>query len=139
MTAETPGRTHVLALGISDYQGQPLRYAHEDAQVHRGVPGPQGTGPARRGRADRAASTPGDAQGGGRGLRGAPRDRVRRRPEDTVVIFLAGHTTVRRGRFCLLLPNADLPDQPIVPGVLALRAPTGGRAAQGRDALCRTS
>ncbi len=120
----TPGRTHVLALGISDYSGQPLRYAHEDAQaiaefLGRNGPGQDaGTEPIvlRNREVTRRA-----VERAFEDLRG----RVRRHPEDTVVIFLAGHTTVRGGRFCLLLPNAILPDQPIAPGQLALRAPIG--------------
>ncbi len=52
-----------------------------------------------------------------------------------MVIFLAGHTTVRGGRFCLLLPNAALPDQPIAPGALALRAPVGDERLKDADLL----
>lgn len=49
------------------------------------------------------------------------RNRVRGRPEDTVVVFLAGHTDIRGGFFCLLLPAAEMPAGP---EVVALRGPT---------------
>ena len=48
--------------------------------------------------------------------------RVRGRPEDTVVVFLAGHTAVPRGLFGLLLPTAELPAGP---DRVALRGPVG--------------
>jgi hypothetical protein len=49
--------------------------------------------------------------------------RVQGRPEDTVVVFLAGHATVRREQFCLLLPDAELPDRPLDRDALVFRGP----------------
>ncbi|HKI18405.1 MAG TPA: hypothetical protein VKA15_11015, partial [Isosphaeraceae bacterium] len=59
------------------------------------------------------------------------RVRVRGRPEDTVVVFLAGHTDIRGGFFCLLLPAAKLPAGP---GIVAVRGPVEGQPA-GRRGL----
>ena len=123
----TPGRLHVLALGISKYQTQALRYAEKDAQAvaaflrQRGVSlGPiQSMEPivlvnddVRKEEVERKFQE----------LRG----RVRGRPEDTVVVFIAGHTDIRGGFFCLLLPTAELPAGP---DIVALRGPVQGQAA----------
>ena len=121
---QTPGQTHVLALGISNYQGQPLRYAHEDAEAiakflsrngRDGTPGAKPivlvNGQVTRDEVNKKFEE--------------LRARVRRHPEDTVVVFLAGHTDFRRGHFCLLLRNASLPDRPVSPDNLVLRAPEG--------------
>src|SRR5262249_4198084 len=106
----TPGRLHVLALGVSRYQAQALRYAGK------------GAGALAASRAHRRAA-PGltppeepivlvdeevrkeEVEQKFQELR----RRVRGRPEDTVVVFLAGHTEIRGGFFCLLLPSAKLP------------------------------
>jgi hypothetical protein len=122
----TPGRTQILALGISDYRGQPLRYAHEDARAMAEFLSSKGLGAARRAEPivllNQDVTLPAVAA-----KFEELRRRVRRHPEDTVVIFLAGHTTVRRGHFCLLLPNAPLPDRPIGAGdLVVLRDPIGG-------------
>ena len=128
----TPGRLHVLALGVSDYKAQALRYAHRDAQAladflgREGLQGASVSEPivltnaeVSRARVDTAFEE--------------LRRRVRRRPEDTVVVFLAGHASVRRGRFCLLLHDADLPAQPAVASeLLAFRGPTESDAARAR-------
>jgi WD40 repeat protein len=122
----TPGTTHVLALGISNYRGQPLRFAHEDAQSIAEFLGRKHRRGAQR------DDKPPIVLVNEKVTRGAIatafedlRARVRRHPEDTVVIFLAGHTTLNRGRFCLLMPNAPLPDRPLGQEELALRAPIG--------------
>jgi hypothetical protein len=131
---ETPGKTHVLALGISKYQGQPLQYAHKDAQSFADFLAGKRQGP--EGKAESIVLL--DNKVTRRAVEGAfetLRDHVRRHPEDTVVIFLAGHTTIRGGRFCLLLPNAVLPNQPIAPGELALRAPVGDERLKDADLL----
>jgi hypothetical protein len=135
----TPGRTHVLALGISTYRGQPLSYAHEDARAIAEFLGRQEPRAATDAKppitlVNRDVTMPA-VEAAFEDLR----TRVRRHPEDTVVIFLAGHTTIRRGQFCLLLPNAALPDRPLNPEQIALRAPVApdGKAPPrlGDDAL----
>ena len=106
----TPGRVHVLALGVSKYQTQALRYAEKDARAvaaflhQRGVNlGPnQSMEPIVLVDEDVRKE---DVERKFQELR----SRVQGRPEDTVVVFLAGHTDIRSGFFCLLLPTAELP------------------------------
>ena len=121
--AKTPAKLHVLALGVSDYKAQALRYAHEDARSfadflgHKGLAGVSVSEPILLRNREVTRKAVDDAF---EELRG----RVRGRPEDTVVVFLAGHASVLRGRFCLLLPDAELPDRPLAVGEqLALRGP----------------
>ena len=104
---EPPGRLHTLAIGISNYEKRPLKYAHFDAETisrflhSRGVQGANRPGeqivlvddevkPARIDDAFRKL-----------------RDAVKGKPEDTVVLFLAGptDTDVESDQFCLLLPD----------------------------------
>ncbi len=118
------GRTHVLALGISAYQGQPLRYADEDARAIAGFLSRQGRGTEPIVRVNKQVTIA--------AVEKAFEDlRKQANPEDTVVVFLAGHTTINRGRFSLLLPSAPLPDPPRNPGQLALRAPSGRWSSTG--------
>ena len=122
----TPGRTHILALGVSKYRAQALRFADKDAQAVAGFL-----------RQKKLAGNPPPAnqpivlvdedvswETVSKGFQDLRR-RVRGRPEDTVVVFLAGHTDVRQGYFCLLLPSATLPDGP---PIVAIRGPAGDRA-----------
>jgi len=124
----TPGRVHVLALGVSKYRTQALRYAEKDAQAVAAFLRRQGMslGPiqsmepivlvnddVRKEEVERKFQE----------LRG----RVRGRPEDTVVVFMAGHTDIRGGFFCLLLPTAELPAGP---EIVALRGPVQGQPAR---------
>jgi WD40 repeat protein len=102
---DTPGRMHVLALGVSHYrpESRALQFADRDARAIADFLG-------------RAAASEGQA----RGLEivllneevtpeaveealGKIRDEVRGRPQDTVVVFLAGHADVADERFRLLL------------------------------------
>ena len=98
------GVTHVLALGVSKYQRNALQYAESDAKdlseflaknsFSAGQkPGVTKMLPNEQVRADTVEL--------------AMREiRDNARPEDTIVVFLAGHTDVRRDdRFCLLLDN----------------------------------
>ncbi len=127
----TPGRTHILALGVSKYQTQALQFADKDAQAVAGFLQQR-----------KLAGTPPPAnqpivlvnedvswESVSKGFEDLRR-RVRGRPEDTVVVFLAGHTDVRQGLFCLLLPTAILPDGP---PIVALRGPAGNQARAPRD------
>ncbi len=121
----TPGRVHVLAVGVSKYRTQALRYAEKDAQAMAAFLRQRDAGngqieamapivlvndEVRKDEVDRKFQE--------------LRSRVRGRPEDTVVVFLAGHTDIRDGFFCLLLPTADLPAGP---EVVALRGPEPGK------------
>ncbi|WP_152051613.1 WD40 repeat domain-containing protein [Tautonia marina] len=117
----TPGRLHVLSLGVSAYRNNPeqaLQFAHLDAQAlasHFGKHAPGSVGKTVV-LTDDAVSREA-VEDVFRSLR----QEVRDHPEDTVVVFLAGHTDVRREFFCLLLPNAELPELP--PGGIDLPMP----------------
>ncbi len=109
---EPPGRLHVLAVGISAYERRRLKYAHEDATslaafLHqRGITasGEPGKLLVRTDADATEANINRDFQ--------ALREAVKGRPEDTVVVFLAGHTDVFRDQFYLLLPGFPFPDAP---------------------------
>jgi len=117
----TPGKTHVLALGISRYGRQALRYADVDAKAVADFL-------RRNGQADPDSEVVEpivllNEDVSRQALDGAfeaLRRRVRGRPEDRIVVFLAGHTDVRDGFFCLLLPSAEMPDGP---DQVAMRGP----------------
>ncbi|MDR3618400.1 MAG: caspase family protein [Paludisphaera borealis] len=118
---QTIGKTHVLALGVSRYSSQALRYADSDAQAI----------------AD--ALKPADpivllnenvsAESVNKAFEQLRRE-VRERPEDKVVVFLAGHTDVRQGYFCLLLPTAEMPTGG--PEIVALRGVENNAAPQAQ-------
>lgn len=123
--APTPGRMHVIALGVSRYRTRSLQFAHVDAQQVAeyldqnrlgGAPDPE-TRPivlvddgVSVEAVDRAFAT--------------VRRRVAGHPEDSVVLFVAGHTDVRGDRFGLLLPTAELSAGPEL--VAARSGPGGG-------------
>ncbi|MEW4568318.1 WD40 repeat domain-containing protein [Tautonia sp. JC769] len=141
----TPGRLHVLALGVSEYRNNPdqaLQFAHLDAQAlagHLGTHAPGSVG--------KTVVLTDDAvsRGAVEGVFRSLRQEVRDHPEDTVVVFLAGHTDVRREFFCLLLPDAELPSLPPegtnlpLPELVAMRGAQdspGNRARRpGRDPI----
>jgi hypothetical protein len=111
---ETPGQFHVLALGVKDYTRNALRYASNDAveiadHLHRyGVEGSDR--PGKKIVLTDGKVTAASVEGAFMDLRSA----VKGRPEDTVVVFLAGHTDVLkdpagRERFSLLLPQFPFP------------------------------
>jgi WD40 repeat protein/uncharacterized caspase-like protein len=108
--AEAPGQLHILALGVSTYRRRALRYADDDAQelaalLHRRsieLTGKEGL-----------CQVLVNEQVTVRNVENALlalRDRVRGRPEDTVVLFLAGHSVVKGDRFSLLLPTYPFPE-----------------------------
>jgi hypothetical protein len=114
---EVRGRLHVVALGVSRYGRHALRFADRDAQQMAEFLRRHGV------RGDGQPSEPivllddrvtaGDVDSAFAELR----RRTRGRPEDTVVVFLAGHSGVLQGRFCLLLPKYPFPeDRPILVG-----------------------
>jgi WD40 repeat protein/uncharacterized caspase-like protein len=113
------GQVHILALGVGDYESRRLRYAVNDAEdlsdfLHsRGIDAAGHPG-FRRVLSGEAVSR--------QSVERAFRDitlRVEDRPQDTVVVFLAGHTGVfDPQRFCLLLPSYQFPkDEPILVAV----------------------
>jgi WD40 repeat protein/uncharacterized caspase-like protein len=121
-----PRRLHVLALGVSRYspEARALQFADKDAQrladflAQHGLPRQEGTDGERivllnddvtEARVDQAFRT--------------LRDRVRNQPDDTVVVFLAGHTDVLRDRYYLLLPRFPFATAERNPASPLLRAP----------------
>ena len=109
---DSPGQLHFLALGVSNYErpGHALQFADRDAReladfLHRSRAQVAGSLGLRIVLTNREVT---EAQVDEAFLR--IRDRVKGRPEDTVVVFLAGHADALRGRFYLLLPNFPFPD-----------------------------
>ena len=111
-----PGRIHVISLGVGDYARRKLNYARRDAER---------IGDVLRDRGLSAAGTPGmrivltDDQVTEKGITqafGTLAKRVKKCPQDTVVVFLAGHTGVMDSRlFCLLLSTFPFPaDAPLI-------------------------
>ncbi len=104
--AEPTGRLHVLALGVSDYSppDRALRFADQDARrlaefLHKSgvrVPAPGLTIVLKNNEVSEAAIDDAFI---------AIREQVKEHPEDTVVIFMAGHADMLNGRFVLLLPS----------------------------------
>lgn len=109
------GRVHVLALGVSRYaaEGRSLGFADDDARemaghLHEHGIHPEG-GPGARLVLLNEDVTEEAVQESFRKLR----DEVVGHPEDTVVVFLAGHTDVLGRRFHLLLPTFPFPSGPV--------------------------
>jgi WD40 repeat protein len=139
--SDTPTRVHVLALGVKSYGRNALRFADVDARQMADHIQRYGVGDA---------SPPGkaivltDANVTARNVEDAfssIRREVRGRPEDLVVVFLAGHTDVLksstgRERFSLLLK--DFPFSASEPLLAANRgvglgAATGANLPTGAD------
>ena len=105
---DSPARLFVLALGVSQYKYRPLKYAADDARtVARSL--------SQQGVADDVSTeniivlTDSDVNEESV-AKAFVKIREKARPEDTVVLFLAGHADVRpdrsgRERFTLLLPS----------------------------------
>ncbi len=104
---DTQGQLHVLAMGVSDYDdpGRKLQFADDDAEkladfLHLNGVREAGT-PGLRILLKNADVTEAKVDEAFAQIR----RRVRERPEDTVVVFLAGHADTFAGRFYLLLPK----------------------------------
>ena len=129
------GRLHVLALGVDSYKTRPLKFSVRDAEIVAQRLKAQGveTKPdaslvhvLRNGEVDEANVR-----------RALGEIRREAKPEDTVVVFLAGHAAVRadrsgRERFCLLLPSFPLPPLP-TPDASGLVASRGDDLPKGDD------
>jgi hypothetical protein len=110
-----PGRLHVLALGVKDYRRNALQFARLDAEKiaehlqRNGIEGVDEAG-------EKIVLTDGDVSN--RSVTNAfdtLRGKVKGRPEDVVVVFMAGHTDVIKDaagkeRFSLLLSPFPFPD-----------------------------
>ena len=134
---EAPGRVHTLAIGISAYEKRPLKYAHLDARTIAGLLHSRGlAGPDRQGEQIVLTDedvTPERVDNAFRRLR----DAVKGKPEDTVVLFLAGHTDtdIESEQFCLLLPDFPFEGAPAPALDVAIRGnpglPQRGNAGAG--------
>jgi WD40 repeat protein len=107
-----PGRLHVVALGVGDYERRRLGYAVRDADRLSEVLHTRGLDPA--GKPGLRIVLP-DTRVNQENVEKAFDEVARRvedRPQDTVVVFLAGHTGVfDPQRFCLLLPSFPFPPE----------------------------
>jgi Caspase domain len=124
-----PGRLHVLALGVGDYARRRLKFAEHDAQRISEILHDRGLEVAGK-RGLRLVRTNADVsvEGVSADFRALAREA---RPEDTVVVFLAGHTGVfEAGQFCLLLPSfpfpAESPALAMARGAVVARDGVGG-------------
>jgi WD40 repeat protein/uncharacterized caspase-like protein len=105
-----PGRLHVVALGVGAYQREKLSFAKRDAEKLSDVLHAKGLAAGQE-RGSSFLLT--DDQVNASNVAAAFSEvahAVRGRPQDTVVLFLAGHTGVfENERFCLLLPKYPFP------------------------------
>jgi WD40 repeat protein len=115
-----PGRLHVIALGVGNYQREKLSFAKRDAERLSEVLHARGLTPG-QGQGISILLTDNDVNA--RNVADAFTEvgrEVRGRPQDTVVLFLAGHTGVfENERFALLLPKYPFPAD--APQVVAAR------------------
>jgi WD40 repeat protein/uncharacterized caspase-like protein len=119
-----PGLVHVVSIGVSNYKRQRLNFPGRDAEslgelLHR-----RGLDPSGRGGLQRVLK---DAYVNVESVNDVFRElaaKVKGRPQDTVVVFLAGHTGVFDDqRFCLLLPSFPFPEQAPVEVAMRSAAP----------------
>ena len=105
-----PGKLHIIALGVGDYTTRKLKFADRDAErisevLHARLDVAGKTPGMRIVRTNGDVSTEGVNKAFGELARA-----VKGRPQDTVVVFLAGHTGVFESlQFCLLLPSYRFP------------------------------
>ncbi len=115
-----PGRLHIIALGVGNYEKEKLLFATRDAErisdalhARRLTPGQE------RGESILLRDNQVNARNIAKAFTNIGKE-VRGRPQDTVVLFLAGHTGVfDNERFCLLLPKYPFPES--APLVVAAR------------------
>jgi WD40 repeat protein/uncharacterized caspase-like protein len=136
-----PGLLHVVALGVSDYQRRRLKFADHDAErlsevLHERGLRDQGKGGMRIVRTNSDVTTEGVTKAFTQVARA-----VKGRPQDTVVVFLAGHTGVMASdQFCLLLPSYPFAPEapPRSPTRSAVVAREGGKTTgpvRSRDVM----
>ncbi len=133
---EDRGRIHVLALGISEYAKNALKFAHADAQSIAETLGDRAVAAGRLPgllivlKNTEVGETRLDAEF--RRLRAE----IQGHPEDTIVVFLAGHTGVVKKqpdnlRFSLLMPDFPFPDETLK--VASVRGPAEGVLPADKD------
>ena len=102
---ETPGQLHVLALGVSNYRRRALQYADRDAEEIAAFLHRQGGEASGKEGLCQVLTNQNVTLKNVQNALLALRDRVMGRPEDTIVVFLAGHTKVSDAHFSMLLPT----------------------------------
>jgi WD40 repeat protein/uncharacterized caspase-like protein len=113
---DPPSRVHTIAIGVSAYERRPLQYAHSDAEkIAQFLESQQLKGlekPGERVVLIDKNVTLSNIENAFRRIR----DAVKGRPQDTVVLFLAGHTDTdtKNEQFCLLLPDFPFQGAPPV-------------------------
>ncbi|MDB5351609.1 MAG: repeat-containing protein [Planctomycetota bacterium] len=109
------GVIHILAIGISAYSSNPLKFAGKDAVDFADFLGRNGVKAGEQGGLKIVLP---DAKATPEKVEEALMAILRKaKPEDSVVVFLAGHTDiVGRDRFCLLLSNFPFAANEISPG-----------------------
>jgi WD40 repeat protein len=123
--AVEPGRLHIIALGVGNYDREKLQFAKRDAERLSEVLHDKGlTRDQERGRSILLTDNQVNARKIADAFSEMSRE-VRERPQDTVVLFLAGHTGVfDNERFCLLLPKYPFPaDAPLMVAVRGTNPP----------------
>lgn len=105
-----PGRLHVIALGVGNYEREKLSFAKRDAERLSEVLHVRGLAAGKeRGKSVLLTDDLVNARSVAKAFTEIGRE-VRGHPQDTVVLFLAGHTGVfDNERFCLLLPKYPFP------------------------------
>lgn len=110
---EQPGRLHILALGVDDYPNRPLKYSAADARELAGFLKANFIDHSLGESTVRVLT---NAEVNRESIREALSEiRGNARADDTVAVFIAGHTDVRpdlvgREQFCLLLPGFPFPE-----------------------------
>ncbi len=112
------GLLHILSIGVSQYPNSPkeqhLKFAHDDAEAVADLLSQR----AIKGVGLKKVFTEEEAT---REAIERALDEIRvatmKRPEDSVVVFMAGHTDIRGDYLCLLLQDAELPELQIAQAV----------------------
>jgi hypothetical protein len=101
---------HVVAIGVGNYERQKLSFAQRDAERLSSVLHARGLSPGQeRGQSHLLTDNRVNARYVAQAFKEIEQA-VKGRPQDTVVLFLAGHTGVfENERFCLLLPKYPFP------------------------------
>ncbi len=106
-----PGKVHVVSLGVGKYSHQQLNSAVRDAEKLSELLYQRGIDAQRKGGLRRVLT---DDYVNRESVNAVVRElaaAVKGRPQDTVVVFIAGHTGVFEQRqFCLLLPSYPFPE-----------------------------
>ena len=125
------GRVHILAIGVEGYVRRPLRFADQDARQLSEVLYQRGTdAKGQRGTSIVLLDSQVTVENVEKAFDRLARQ-VEDRPQDTVVVFLAGHTGVFADPegFCLLLPTYPVADT-AAPSDVAAREADQGVAAK---------